>query len=188
MRERALFVLLGAWLGVSACTWAGAGAAFVTASRLQEPAWESPGPGARWREDMSRTPDAPALARYQAAVFNRWMFRASGRVQLVLAGLALLVAAWPPRQPARTVICLVLAGLVVAVLATLVVPRAAELGRDLAFIPRPLPAAHAAAGAAMERLHALYGILDVAKAALLLLAAGFLPTSLPRAAYATERR
>ena len=170
-RRALLHGLIGAWLGLSLATWAGAAFAFMTVERLTSPSWASPGAGDRWRQAMAATGDARATARYQAGETNRFMFAASARAQLVLAGLVVWVVARPPRFPTGTVVAVASAGLLVAVIAILVVPRAADVGRLLAFEPRPLPPDKEDAGATMERLHALYGIFDVTKAVLLLVAA-----------------
>ena len=142
-RRSLLHLVLGIWLGISACTIVGAVMSFRAAGLP---------PG-------GRVEALDAEARAQAARFNLRMFGTSGVAQVLLGGMAVTLAAWPPRAPRTGVVALVLAAAVALLLTGVVVPRTAQLGRDM--LESVEPDEHARA--AMQRLHRAYAILDLAK-------------------------
>lgn len=173
-RLSALQLLLGAWLAVGAATWFAAAASFATSARVAEEP--------RVAERLPPDPERDAVLRYQAAETNRLAFSVSARVQLVLAGLAVLAAAWPPRVPALALLLTVKAAVITAALSLLVVPHALELGAQLALVPRPLPPELQAVKNSMDGAHSLYAALDLLRAALVLAAALVLGRQAGRAA------
>lgn len=149
-RRAILHGILGAWLGITLCTIAGAVMSFRAAGATRTEAASSLEPA----------------ARSQAARFNVRMFLASGRAQILLAGLAVALAAWPPRASTGAVISLVIAAGIVLFLAAIVVPRTAELGREM--IAGAL--GESDGRARMQRLHRVYAMLDLAKSLLIVTA------------------
>jgi hypothetical protein len=144
LRRALLELLLGAWLAVSLCTIAGAVMSFGAA-------------------DEMRTAGASPLApRVQAAAFNGHMFASSMAVQLVIAGVAALVAVWPGRRSRWVAAAVIGAGVLVAVLALVVVPRANASAPE-ALRDRP----GSEASERMRHLHRVYGAVDLVKSALL---------------------
>ena len=170
LRLGALATVLGAWLGVTAASWAIAAASFRTLSGLQSVDGDPSASGQRWRDALAQSEDGPAAARYQTAELNRWMFDAFGNAQLVLAGMALLLAAWPGTGLRWTAAAVALAALLAGALAVAIVPWTGGLGRDLAFSPDPPPPEIAQALETMQGLHATFATLDLLKVALLALA------------------
>jgi hypothetical protein len=117
----------------------------------------------------TRTEAASSLepaARSQAARFNVRMFLASGRAQILLAGIAVALTAWPPRASTGGVIALVVAAAIVLFLALIIVPRTADLGREM--VAGILSESDGRAG--MQRLHRVYAMLDLAKSLLIVTA------------------
>lgn len=165
VRTSCLVGLLGAWLALGLASWLSAGASFAVAERLAGS--HGVATDARWRAALADGADARAVARYQAAEWNRWAFAAVTRGQVAMAGLALALAAWPPRLPRRVVAFLLGATVAALLLVAVIVPRTAELGHALAFAPRPLPADLAGVGRAMGRLHVAFGVVDLLKTGLL---------------------
>lgn len=170
LRLGALLLVLGAWLGVTAAAWAGAVGSFANVARLADPERDPSPPGRKFRAARDASSDGHAAARYQAAEFNRWMFAAAGRSQLVLAGIALALAAWPGGPGRGVVSAVALAALLSAAATVVIVPWTSGLGRDLAFSADPPPPSLAEAVETMRGLHATYAALDVTKVALLLVA------------------
>jgi len=162
-RSSALQVVLGAWLAIGVATWFTAAASFMTAKAVaQEP---------RVVAQLSELPDGPGLLRYQAGETNRRAFTASGRVQVLLAGLAVLLAAWPPRVPRLVLALIASAAALSSALAFFVVPNALEHASALALVPRPLPAELVPVKQAMNDAHRLFSSLDLLRTALVVAAA-----------------
>lgn len=152
-----LHLVLGAWLAVSAATVVGAGLSFAAAPSAVEAA--------------SSAPDGAGLrgARAQAMRFNGAMFAAAGRAQLVLAGLAVFLAAWPRVGSRMALACIAGAALVAALLALAVTPRATALAtpRIEALERGDTSPRDAADDARFRGLHRAHAGLDLAKSLLL---------------------
>lgn len=133
LRAAALHVALGAWLALIAASAISAISAFGAAGDA-----EARG-GLRW------------AAREQAGETNARVFAIAGRVQIVLAGIALACAAWPPRPPRSVVVPVALAGLAALALAAWLGPAIGNRG------PHDLPVG----------LHRAYGGLTLTEIALL---------------------
>jgi hypothetical protein len=167
-RTALCLLLLGAWLALTATSWGVATASFHQASRLATPHPAESASHAAWRAAVAQP---RAVARYQAAELNRWLFRATGRARLVLGGLLVALLAWPRPLRRPAVVATSLAALVAAAQCLLLLPWADEAGRALAMAPDPRPAALQAAARAMGPIHALQAAADLATVGLLLAAA-----------------
>jgi len=158
-------LLLGAWIAVTASSWAVATASFVLAGRLAVEHPGEPEAHAAWREAVRRP---AAVARYQAAEMNRWAFTAVGRARLVLGALALLLVAWPTVLRRGAVATASLAALLVTVQVVLLVPWADATGRVLGMARDVRTPELEAAARTMATLHGLYGVADLAGVGLVL--------------------
>ena len=162
--ERLALLLVGAWAGLLVASSAVATVNFRTVDRLL-------GPGLRPELARALDPVPPearrAALRHVVSEVNRWVFRAGGAVQLLLAA-AVAAALWraggAPRWLAFA--ALVITGVQAAGLAGAIT----SLGRALDFVPRPLPTELARR---FGILHAAFVLGDLAKA-LLLAAVSFL--------------
>jgi len=143
LRRAILELLLGAWLAVSLCTVGGAVMSM----------------GAR--DELTEAGASLQPARVQAATFNGRMFSASVAAQLVIAGAATLVAAWPGRRSRGGAFAVVGAGALVALLALVLVPRVNAATPEAL---RNQPGSEASER--MRRMHRWYLAVDLAKSAL----------------------
>ena len=146
-----LQLVLGAWLALSGATVGVATLSFRVAPTA---------------EQAASAPEQ-AGARAQAMRFNVRMFTGSSRVQLVLAAVAVLLAAWPPGASRATLACTASAALLSAVLAVGILPRAARMGEQLAsetLAGRVTEDADRAAR--FRRLHGAFGVVGLAKSLL----------------------
>jgi hypothetical protein len=173
-RDLAIQLLLGAGLALGVATWFTAAGSFVTAKRVaDEP---------RVAAALADLEDGAGLLRHQAGETNRLVFTFSGRAQVLLAGLAVGLAAWPPRPQRWVTALLAVSAILSSVLAFVIVPQALEHGASLALVPRPLPEELLPVKQAMESAHRLYSSLDLLRTALVLTAAVLLIRSARRAA------
>lgn len=150
-----LHLVFGAWIAVSGLTIAGAVLSFRAAPSAAE---------ARGGDE------APRRARVVALKFNEAMFAGSAKIQLALAGLAVVLAAWPP-QPSRPALAMVLgAALAASVLALAVTPPSSAIARErvAALEAGRLEPPDPAQEARFKALHRAHGILDLAKTLLVL--------------------
>ncbi|HET8647676.1 MAG TPA: hypothetical protein VFO85_19410, partial [Vicinamibacteria bacterium] len=161
--KNAALVLAGVWLGALVASWVAATVNFRTVDRVL---------GADQRPELARTLDPVSredrrqALRHLASEINRWSFRWWSAAQLALAGVLLLLA-WRMPGPRAALLA---AALIVAGQLLLVRPIV-DLGRAIDFVPRPLPPEIARRFGLM---HAAFVIGDLAKAALLVLAAWLL--------------
>jgi hypothetical protein len=152
----AALLLAGVWLGALLASWAAATVTFRTVDRVL---------GERRRAELDgklaavAEADRRAVLRHLASEINRWMFRAFVPAQLAAGGL-LLALAW---GGGRTRLAAGVALAAVLVQAGLTGPIV-ELGRQVDFVPRPLPPELARR---LGALHTGYVALDLAKAAAL---------------------
>jgi hypothetical protein len=157
----AAVLLAGVWLGLLVASWVAATASFRAVDRVLGPEMRP--------ELSSRLAPLPAddrriALRHLASEINRWMFARFGLAQIVLA-LCLVITAWPAGRAARGA---VLAVVVVVLIQASLAPAIESLGRSIDFVPRPLPPD---VGRRFGSLHGAFVLLDLSKAALLLLAA-----------------
>ena len=160
--SRSLSLLaIGLWLGLLVSSWVMASTNFRQAEAV---ARDAPAPLASKLAPVSAA-DRREAFRYLAAEINRWMFRAVALAQVALGALALALV-WreggTPRGLAIAALAVVL--LQLGVLAPLI----AAVGREIDFLPRPLPPA---LGRRFGLLHGGYVLLDLAKAVALAAAA-----------------
>lgn len=153
--SRSLSLLaVGLWLGLLVSSWVMASTNFRQAEAV---AHRQPAPLAAKLAPVSAA-DRREAFRYLAAEINRWMFRAVAIAQVAL-GAGALALLWrgggAPRGLAIAAIAVVLVQL--GVLA----PMIAAVGREIDFLPRPLPPA---LGRRFGLLHGGYVLLDLAKA------------------------
>jgi hypothetical protein len=156
--SRSLSLLaVGLWLGLLVSSWVMATANFRKAEAV---ARELPAPLAGKLGPVA-APDRREAFRYLASEINRWMFRAVALAQAALGAVALALL-WrvggTPR--ALTIAALAVVLLQLGVLA----PMIQAVGREIDFLPRPLPAA---LGRRFGLLHGGYVLLDLAKAVVL---------------------
>lgn len=157
-------LVVGLWLGLLVSSWVMA----TTNFKQAEAAALAASAPAELNRRLSPLPaeDRRHAFRYLASEINRWMFRSWGIIQAGL-GILLLALAWrlggAPRGLA--VAALALVALQVAVLA----PMIAEVGRQIDFLARPLPAD---LGRRFGIAHGGYVVVDLVKA-LALAAAAF---------------
>ena len=150
-----LNLVLGAWLAISGATIVGAVMSFRSAPTASEAA----------------TPlEGPRAARVQAMTFNGEMFRASARAQLVLAGLALVLAGWIPVASRASLGMVLAAGLLAALIAFVVTPRSNAIAQEriAAMQAGRLEPPEAAQESRFKRLHRAYALMDLTKSILLL--------------------
>ena len=152
--------LVGLWLGTLIASWVAATASFRNVDRVL-------GPGMRPELASKLASVAPddrrMVLRHLASEINRWTFRRLAFVQVAVA-LAALGAAWPARGVARGA----LIGAAAIALVQMGAGAAIEsLGRALDFLPRPLPAT---AARRFGAIHGAFVLLDLLKAAVLVLA------------------
>jgi hypothetical protein len=131
-----LHFVLGIWLGgsvivsaVVSYNLAGFDDLFDRNPRLQERAGFTP--------DDAITKKS-SLLWVHASELNRVFFEVWNRSQLVLGGLAVLLAVWA-RSGRLVVVLLILATVLVAILQMALQPQLVELGRQLDFAPRDPP-------------------------------------------------
>jgi hypothetical protein len=161
--DRLALLVLGLWLGLLVASAAVATVNFRTVDRLL-------GPGQR--PELARTLEpVPAegrrfARRHLVSEVNRWIFRAGGLAQLVLA-VALVVLVWPEGGVSRWLAVAALA--ITAVQAVGLAGAIASFGRPLDFVPRPLPPDLARR---FGLLHGAYVVGDTVKA-LFLVAVSF---------------
>lgn len=147
----------GLWLGLLVSSWVMATANFRKAEAV---ARDVPAPLAGKLASVA-APDRREAFRYLASEINRWMFRAVALAQAVLGVLALALV-W---QTGGTPRALTIAALAVVLLQLgVLAPMIAEVGRQIDFLPRPLPPA---LGRRFGLLHGGYVLLDLAKAVVL---------------------
>jgi hypothetical protein len=156
--SRSLSILaVGLWLGLLVSSWVMATANF---RKAEEVARDVPASLAGKLGSVA-APDRREAFRYLASEINRWMFRAVALAQAVLGAVALALL-WrvggTPR--ALTIAALAVVLLQLGVLA----PMIAAVGREIDFLPRPLPPA---LGRRFGLLHGGYVLLDLAKAVVL---------------------
>jgi hypothetical protein len=127
-RRAIVNVLLGAWLAIVGASAAGAIASFDAAAHAE----------ARGSDRV--------LARAQAADANASLFRTTGRAQLVLGGLCLACASWPPRLSRGLAALVAPAALIALAIAASLGPRIVQAAQ--AHDVERLRALHSAAGVA----------------------------------------
>jgi hypothetical protein len=159
----AALILVGIWLGALVSSWVAASVNFRTVDRVlgsdRRPELDS-------RLAGVAASDRRIVLRHLASEINRWSFRGFSLAQLA-AGAALLAATWSAGRPRIAVAIAVASVLAQAALTGPIV----ELGRQIDFVPRPLPPEVARR---FGSLHAGYVGLDLAKAAALAAAAWLL--------------
>jgi peptidoglycan/LPS O-acetylase OafA/YrhL len=143
-------LVVGLWLGLLVSSWVMASANFREAERV---ARELPAPLAGALDAGS----ARAAFRFLASEINRWMFRAVALAQVALGALAVALL-WRTGGAPRALAVAALA--VVALQLGVLAPMIAEVGRQIDFLPRPLPPA---LGRRFGLLHGGYVLLDLAK-------------------------
>jgi hypothetical protein len=162
-RSAAALVVAGVWLGGLAATWVVASVNFRTVDRVL-------GPARRAELDARLTglaaDDRRMVLRHLASEINRFLFRGFGAAQLA-AGAGLLALAWSGGR-ARLVVLAALGAVIAQIALT---GPIVELGRQIDFVPRPLPPDLARR---FGLLHAAYVGLDLAKAVALVAAAWLL--------------
>jgi hypothetical protein len=156
--SRAAVLAAGLWLGFLVASWIVAGATFRAAERV---AGSGARPEVAARLGPVPTEDRRLVLRHLASEINRSMFRTWSGVQLGL-GLLLAGLAWRAGGAARA---LAIGALVLTVVQAAGLAGAIEsLGRQIDFLPRPLPAE---TGRRFGLLHGAYVLLDLVKAAAL---------------------
>lgn len=161
--SRPLSVLvLGFWLGLLVASWVMASANFRKAEAV---AHGAPAPLAAKLAPVSAG-DRREAFRFLASEINRWMFRAVALAQAALGALALALL-WREGGSPRALAAAALA--VVLVQLGVLAPMIAAVGRQVDFLPRPLPPD---VGRRFGLLHGGYVLLDLGKA-LALAAAAF---------------
>jgi hypothetical protein len=160
LARTAALLLVGVWLGALVSSWVAASVNFRTVDRVLGQARRAELDG---RLSGVSEADRRSVLRHLASEINRWVFRAFGAAQLV-AGAALFALTWSGGGPRLAAGAALAAVLVQAGLTGSIV----ELGRQIDFVPRPLPPAIARRFGA---LHAAYVALDFAKAGALAAAA-----------------
>jgi hypothetical protein len=169
VRLSLLLLVLGAWLAIAGTTVAAVTTSFRVAPDAQHAA---------------AAPEA-AGARAHAMRFNVALLRWSSRVQLVLGGLAVLLASRPPLPSRGALAALALAALLAAGLGVVVLPRAAAVAQQLADETEHGHVADDPSRAArFARLHGAFGVLGLAESLLVAGAA----IALVAAARRTEAR
>ncbi|MGH9406236.1 MAG: hypothetical protein ACRD3D_10430 [Terriglobia bacterium] len=160
-RRRAIaLVIVSVWIGWTLFMWYAATRSFRAASEI----WQKPQPEvARLLKPLGESASVELLHHFAAEV-NAADFRAYGLAQILL-GIALALLLWwqTPRDTAAFVITCVMLALVV-ILAAIIAPEIASVGRRVDFNASPKDMAH------FWALHGAYTGLDGAK----LLAAVFL--------------
>jgi len=160
-----LLTLTGLWLGLLFASWAIASASFRTAEAMA-----AVSPGSAIGDHVARVPadTRRPVFRHLASEINRWMFGRFGWAQLAIA-LVVAGLAWGMGGAVRF---LAVAALVaVAVQCAALGPAILELGRSIDFVARPL-APDVARRFGM--LHGAYVVLDLLKAAALVVLAAVL--------------
>jgi hypothetical protein len=161
MALRLSLLLAAFWLGLLVTSWVSATASFRTVDRVLGPGMR---PELGQRLEAVPRGERRTVLRHLASEINRRLFRSWAVAQLAL-GVLLLAAAWP----LGSLRWLAAGALVVTLVQALGLTGAiVGLGRGLDFVPRPLPPDLARR---FGLLHAAYVSLDLAKAALLGLAA-----------------
>jgi hypothetical protein len=155
-------LLTGLWLGVLVASWVAATVNFRTVDHVLGPGGSSE---VRMRFESVPPEDRRMLLRHLASEINRWMFRWWSIAQVVLA-VALVGLAWPLRGGLRWLAVAALA-IVLLQVAGLAAPITA-IGRSIDFVPRPLPPD---LGRRFGLLHGAFVLLDLGKAAVLVVAA-----------------
>lgn len=169
-RGTVLNFLLGFWLGGSVVLWGVVGYNFAGIPRILQ-----------GHEELARRAELdPDHAEFKTTVktstlwvysseLNRAFFTFWGRAQLVLAGLALVVALMG-RHGVVVPTLILLAGVVVVYAAFWQIPEIIDVGTSLDFVPRdpPLPLL-----AKFHELHRLSLLTDFGRGGLVLLAAGW---------------
>lgn len=154
-----IHLVFGAWLMISGATIAGAVLAFRSAPSAAEAATPA---------------ESPRRARAVAMRFNAEMFQASAKAQLVLAGLAVVLACWPPLPPRGAIACVLGAALLASVLALIITPHSATIAesRILALESGRLDPPDSNQANTFKALHRAHGACDLLKS-LLVLGASF---------------
>lgn len=158
---RPSLLVVGLWLGLLVSSWVMASANF---HRAEAAAQATPAPLAAKLAPLPAD-DRRQAFRYLASEINRWMFRAVALAQVALGALAAALL-WREGGAPR--------GLVIGALAVVLLqlgalaPMIASVGREIDFLPRPLPPA---LGRRFGLLHGGYVLLDLAKAVALAAAA-----------------
>lgn len=148
-------LLVGLWLGLLVSSWVMATVSFRTAERVAS----NEAPEALKSRLAPLSPDDRRLVlRHLASEINRRMFRGAGLAQALL-GVVLAALVWRAGGTPRTLAC-VAVGLV-AIQAGVLAPTIAEVGRQIDFMGRPLPAA---LWRRFGLAHGAYVILDLGKA------------------------
>ena len=162
MARAVLLVLAGLWLGLLFASLDIATATFRTAESVA-----ALGPGAGAGDHVARVPSETRrpVFRFVASEVNRWMFGRFGWAQLALAVVVVLLA-WPSGGAVRWLAIGAL--LAVAVQGAVLGPAILELGRSIDFVARPLAPD---VGRRFGMLHGGYVVLDLAKAAALVVLA-----------------
>jgi hypothetical protein len=148
-------VVVGLWLGLLVASWVAATVSFKTVDRVLGPAGS---PEAQARFEPVKAEDRRMLLRHLASEINRWMFRWSAWTQVAL-GVIVLGLLLPTTGAPRALSAAALA--IVLVQALGFTASITDLGRSIDFLPRPLPPA---VGRRFGQLHAVFVILDLAKA------------------------
>jgi hypothetical protein len=169
MRMRALLILiLGLWLGGSLVTGAVTSYNFAGMPDLLE---RNPKLAGHAGFDPADTEaKKQSLLWVHASELNRVYFEAWNRTQLALAALALALALLSRAGRAITVL-LALSLALVAWVHFGIEPQVVELGRQLDFVPRTPPPPQVAP---FQRLHGIYFSAELARLALVTLAATLL--------------
>jgi hypothetical protein len=156
--SRSLSLLaVGLWLGLLVSSWVMASTNF---RRAEAAARETPAPLAAKLAPLSAD-DRRQAFRYLASEINRWMFRAAALAQAVLGVLAVALL-WREGGAPRALAVAALVGVLLQL--GVLAPMIAAVGREIDFLPRPLPPA---VGRRFGLLHGGYVLLDLAKAVVL---------------------
>lgn len=145
---------VGLWLGLLVSSWVMASANFRKAEAV---ARDAPATLAAKLAPVAAA-DRREAFRFLASEINRWMFRAAAVAQIALGVLAVALL-WQGGGTPRTLTAVALA--VVALQLAVLAPMIAEVGRQIDFLPRPLPPP---LGRRFGLLHGGYVLLDLAKA------------------------
>jgi hypothetical protein len=155
-------LLAGFWLGLLVASWIMAGVNLRTAERVL---------GSEMRPEVASRlagvapEDRRLVLRHMGGEINRWMFRRSAWLNLVLGG-AFLVLVWRAGTVPRTLAFFALALTVVQLLG--LTGEITRVGRAIEFLPHPVPGEM---GRRFGLLHAAYVLADFAKAAAIAAAA-----------------
>jgi hypothetical protein len=174
MRTRALLILvLGLWLGGSLVMGAVVSYNFAGFPDLFE---RNPALAAHAAFDPADSAaKKTSLLWVHASELNRVFFAAWNRTQLVLGALALALALLS-RAGRLTIALLALALVLVAWVHLGIEPQVVDLGRQLDFLPRDPPPPQVEP---FQRLHGLYFTAELARLALVTLAAALLTLGTP---------